>query len=443
MSGPVRRALSGGAVALALLVAACGGGGTSGTSGEGAQSEDAMTRFADCMREHGIEDFPDPEVVGGSSGGAFEDMTTGTGPASGQGSGQAEAPELSEPAEEVEAASAVCRPILDDAVAASGDWERVEPGGDCQCADGSEFSYWTRDADPSKVVLYLQGGGACWSAETCDPEGANEYETAIEAPPGAEPSTSQGIFDFADERNPFADWSFVFVPYCTGDLFLGNATTRYTDDLTIEHKGYVDGTAALDGLAEAFPDASEVVVVGSSAGSAAAPLYGGLAADRLPDARVTVLADSSGAYPDDPGMNARLGGVWGTADAIPDWPENAGLTTADWSLPGLYVQSGHHDPDILFARHDYAYDANQAAHLTLAGVAADDLLSLIDANEAQVEAAGVDVAAYTAPGDGHLALNYDRFYTETVDGTSLVDWVTDLVAGHPGPDVHCATCGPG
>ena len=46
-------------------------------------------------------------------------------------------------------------------------WERVVPGGDCQCADGSEFSFWQREADPSKVVLFLQDGRAV--SEMADP----------------------------------------------------------------------------------------------------------------------------------------------------------------------------------------------------------------------------------------------------------------------------------
>ncbi len=49
-------------------------------------------------------------------------------------------------------------------------WKKVVPGGDCQCSDGSEFSFWVREASPQKVVLYLQDGGACFSAETCAPE---------------------------------------------------------------------------------------------------------------------------------------------------------------------------------------------------------------------------------------------------------------------------------
>ena len=33
------------------------------------------------------------------------------------------------------------------------------PGADCVCADGSDFAFWERRADPTKVVFYLDGGG--------------------------------------------------------------------------------------------------------------------------------------------------------------------------------------------------------------------------------------------------------------------------------------------
>jgi hypothetical protein len=335
------------------------------------------------------------------------------------------------------AALDACQPILE---AAAPNWEKVVPGGGCDCSDGSEFSFWIHEGNRHKVVLYLQGGGACWSAETCDPHGSNEYETAATVRPGTSPGTTTGIFDFADERNPLADYSFVFVPYCTGDVHLGNATTRYSPSLTVHHKGYVNGTAALDHLATTFPDATDVVVVGASAGSVAAPLYAGLASDRLPGARITAISDGSGGYPDAPGFSA-IAGAWGLADAIPDWPENAGLTADQWTFPRLFVQSGHHDPDIVFARHDYAYDREQTAKLSLLGIPTDDLLDHIDANETQIEHAGVPLLSYIAPGDGHLALDTSHLYTEAVDGEPLVDWITALVDHEPVHDVHCTTCG--
>jgi Pectinacetylesterase len=126
-------------------------------------------------------------------------------------------------------------------------WERIVPGGDCQCSDGSEFSFWVREAAPEKVVFFLQDGGRCFSAETCAPDSGLYNTTVTEGP------DQDGVFDLADERNPFADYSLVFVPYCTGDVHLGNATTEYAPGLTIQHKGYVNGTAALDHLAATFP----------------------------------------------------------------------------------------------------------------------------------------------------------------------------------------------
>jgi hypothetical protein len=324
-------------------------------------------------------------------------------------------------------------------VADAGGWEEVVPGGDCQCSDGSEYNLWAREADPAKVVLYLEDGGACFSAATCAPD-RELYKTAVTEHPDGE----GGIFDFAEERNPLADWSVVYAPYCTADVFLGDATTEYAPGLTVQHKGSANGTAAVDELVARFPGATDVVVIGESAGSIATPLYAGLVADRLPDARIVALADGSGSYPDVPELTGLVADVWGTGEAMPDWPENAGLTAEQWSsFPGLFVQSGRHAPDIVFARHDYAYDEGQALWYPILGLSMDDLLSLIDANEAQIEDAGVDLLSYIAPGDGHTALTEDELYTEEVGGVALVDWVARLVAGEPVTDVHCTECAAG
>jgi hypothetical protein len=320
-------------------------------------------------------------------------------------------------------------------------WEEVRPGGDCRCADGSDYSLFVRDADPERVVLYLRAGGACWNAETCAQDGRGGTEEIYTPAVDDHPTGWDGMFDLGDERNPFADHSFVYAPYCTGDVFLGDATTTYEPGLTVQHKGFVNGTAAVDLLAERFPGATEVVVVGLSAGSVAAPLYGGLVAERFPDARVTVLADSSGAYP--AAVGELVAEPWGVAGAQPDWPGNAGLTPAQLASPtGLYVRSGQRSPDVTFARHDFAHDEVQALFLDLLGMPGDPL-PLLDANEAEVEAAGVPVATFTSPGDDHGAVQNDGFYDTEVDGVTLAEWVASVVAGEPVDDVHCTDCGEG
>jgi len=322
-------------------------------------------------------------------------------------------------------------------------WQRIVPGGDCQCADGSEFAFWDRRADPTKVVFYLDGGGVCTDATTCAftesaPGESDFYNWSVE---GENPeSPGGGILDVDRADNPFADYSFIYVPSCTGDVYLGDVTREYSPELTVEHKGYVDGTAALTYLAEHYPDATQVVIVGKTGGSVAAPVYGGLVADLLPDAQLTVFGAQSGAFPDDPDFNAEiLGELWGAYANMPDWEVNEGLSARDWGIPRFWIQAGLHDPDIVMARFDYAFDPNAAAALESLGVDSSTL-ALIDANEAAIEAAGVVQHSYTAPGREHGILDLDRFYAIEVNGIRLVDWVDALIAGEPLDDVHCDDC---
>ena len=299
-------------------------------SGEAAELFEMESEFAQCMRDNGIDYYPDPQVN--------ED---GLHLWSESHSETRKTPQSTRPARPVSTSSnKQARPKRPQAAG----WEKIVPGGDCECSDGSEFSFWVRAANPNKVVLFLQGGGNCFSAETCAPE-RDLYDRTVDAED--DPAGLGGIFDFADERNPFADYSVVFVPYCTGDVYIGNAITEYEPGLTVHHKGFVNGTAALDHLVAAFPDASEVVVAGESAGSAPSPLYGGLVSDRLPNARITVLADGSGAAPNSPDLNSRQLDAWGAENNLPAWPENAGLTAEQWSAQQLFIQSGRHDPDIV------------------------------------------------------------------------------------------------
>jgi hypothetical protein len=410
--------------------------------------QQAAFEYAQCLRDNGIEDYPDPQV--GEGGGVTIvsplDVTTAGN-------------------EEVAAAQAACQHILDaagppstgpegstpDGATPSGSspagesgWDKIVPGGDCVCADGSDFAFWERRADPTKVVFYLDGGGACFDATTCAFTGTNgESDFYNWSMSGEDPGfPGGGILDFDNPDNPFADYSFIYVASCTGDADLGDVTREYTSELTVEHNGFVNGTAALDYLAEHYPDATEVVVVGNTGGSIPAPIYGGLVADLLPDAQVTAFGAGSGHWPDDPDFNTEiLAELWGAYANMPDWEVNDGLTAGDWGPPRFWIQAGLHDPDIVMARFDFAYDPNAARALESLGVDASTL-EVIDANEAAIEAAGVDQHSYVAPGDGHRILELDDFYELEVNGVALVDWLEAVISGEPLDDVHCDQCEP-
>jgi Pectinacetylesterase len=437
------------AVALTLALAACGGssdsegvastnttgqGTTDGAQGSGDDGsttggeqdpQEAALEFAKCMRDNGVPNFPDP--VGGFVTDSARDLDA-------------------DPAV-FEAAWKACESLLPQASsgaagnsAGSAGWEKIVPGGDCACADGSEFAFWEQKADPAKVVLFLDGGGACFDATTCAFTGSGENDFYNWSIRGTNPAMQSGIFDFANPDNPFAEYSFIYVPLCTGDSYLGDVTREYSPELTVEHNGFVNGTAALDYLAERYPGADQVVVVGKTAGSIAAPIYGGLVADLLPEAQVTVFGGQSGHFPDDPDFNAEiLGERWGAYATMPDWEVNDGLTARDWGPPRFWIQAGLHDPEIVLARFDYAYDANAARALEQLGVDSSTL-EMIDANEAAIEAAGVVLHSYTAPGEEHGIFDFDRFYELEVNGVRLVDWVEALLAGEPLDDVHCDEC---
>jgi Pectinacetylesterase len=381
------------------------------------------SEFAQCMRDHGVDGYPDPHldedgfIVVGIPFGRRDDT-------------------------EIDAGREACQHIYQQGGPGpsenAGEWEKIVPGGECECADGSEFAFWERGADPTKVVFYLDGGGGCWDAEKCAfTDDSTFYVWNIAED---DPASQGGIFDLANPDNPFGDYSFVYAPYCTGDVHLGDVTREYSPELTVEHNGYVNSTTALAYLAEHYPDAEQVVVVGISAGSIAAPVYGGLVADALPDAQVTVLANASGAYPSDPDVNTEVLGQWGVFETMPDWEVNEGLTASDWGPPQFWIQAGLHDPDIVLARVDYAYDENQTFWMEQIGADASNLVASMDANEAAIEAAGVIQHSFTAPGNDHGILDDGPFYTMEVNGVRLVDWVESLIAGEQLDDVHCDDC---
>ena len=389
---------------------------------------EAAFEFAQCMRDHGVDDFPDPQIS--ADGSIHIDAPAGVGQ------------------EELAAAREACEHILP----APRDQHRADQlplpirrgRRSCLVATASvpmaaSSPSGSARADPTKVVLFLEGGGACWDAETCafTTEDSTTYTWNAT---NEDRAFRGGIFDRANPDNPFADYTFIFVPYCTGDVHLGDVTREYSPELTVEHNGFVNSTTALTYLAENYPDTTEVVVAGESAGAVAAPVYGGLVADLLPDAQVTVFADGSGAYPDDPDVNVEILGQWGIFETMPDWDVNQGLTARDWGIPRFWVQAGLHDPDIVLARFDFAYDEVQTFFMDLAGLDTSDLAASIDANESAIEAAGVTQHSYTAPGTDHVIVGDDLFYTIEVNGVTLVDWVAALIAGAPLDDVHCDEC---
>ena len=331
-------------------------------------------------------------------------------------------------------------------------WNTFEPGGETTCSDGSTFRFFARPGNPEKLLVYLMGGGGCWTGATCDRDLQPTYtiqapEQLIEAKAG-EPRPERamnGIFDYTRPENPFRDYSAVFIPYCTGDVHLGDNTLSYdapaTDEheahaVEVHHRGRKNVAAALDWAYETFDAPKQIFVTGSSAGSIPSPLYAYEIKNHYPNARVTQLGDGSGGYRRLPGASLPHT-QWGTLDTIKHIPYFAEMTDDQLRYEDLYIAAAKAHPDVQFAQFDNAEDAVQLRFLSITSPDVAGLQDLLDKNRLDITNEVANFTAYTAPGDGHTILGTGKLYTESVGGVTFLDWLTRLAEGEAVETVHC------
>jgi hypothetical protein len=176
------------------------------------------------------------------------------------------------------------------------------------CGNGSSTGLGVNLTGRSRdVVVYFQGGGACWDALTCLGGAASNVLTGYgPAQFAAEPTLAAPAFDRGSSGNPFKDASFVFVPYCTGDLQAGTSTNDYGGTV-VHHAGGLNTGLFLERLVATFPGARRIYVTGSSAGGYAAQLNYSRFAAAFPLAELHALADSAQAVqPISPSYSALL-----------------------------------------------------------------------------------------------------------------------------------------
>ncbi len=93
-----------------------------------------------------------------------------------------------------------------------------------KCGDGSSYAFQIRLAPVGypveNVVLQMQGGGVCIFAGQCASAGAGSFEALSDGP------VTSGIMSNDPAVSPFANWTKVFLPYCTQDVFIGGGATN-------------------------------------------------------------------------------------------------------------------------------------------------------------------------------------------------------------------------
>lgn len=223
---------------------------------------------------------------------------------------------------------------VSDAGVSSSRWTWVPVDGS-QCASGSRAGFAINPQEGAKeLFVFLQGGGACWNQGTCVPSllsfgplcdygglclvdsaGGTRPTSSWVTHPDPFPAdgggalqdelasiTSSLVFDRSAPGNPFRNATFVFVPYCTGDLHAGASerTYQYKYQLldapafyTIHHAGAANMAAYLTRLAALVPNVERVWLTGASAGGYGATLNLPRVQSAFPLAEVHLLADSA------------------------------------------------------------------------------------------------------------------------------------------------------
>ena len=312
-------------------------------------------------------------------------------------------------------------------------WEWVAFA-DAFCGNGSTTGIGVNFNDKSsRVFIYLEEGGACWSDAMCYVEqtaahfttGYGSGDFAADSSKTGLLGQSGGFFDRTAAGNPFKDDNYIFVPYCTGDLHAGDNTVEYDAKHTAKHVGYANITAYLQRIVASFPAATRVTIAGSSAGGYGALVNWDQTQRAFGTTRVDLIDDSGTPMP---------------ASVYPPTSPIYEETAAKWNLAGtLPAGCANCLSQGLTALFDYyasAYPGDHAAFLTYKvdsvlpwffgltnaqfQVALDDDLASTGAN--------ADQQYFVVNGGGHI-LFFDPQLT--TDKVTLQTWLTEMTTDEP------------
>jgi hypothetical protein len=301
------------------------------------------------------------------------------------------------------------------------------------CIAGTPFSVFTRQGNPSRLLIFEQGGGACWQ---------DFYNCNVLAEAQEPPAPRVGIWDFDSKDNPFADYSIVYMPYCDGSVFTGDndvfdpafgAAIGVPQAVVRFHRGLRNQSAGMDVARKMFPHASRITVSGSSAGGVGAAGFAPFLVRLLYDNQVklTVLNDAGPVTtnPDAVGDIAARAADWQFGQFYP-----ASCTDCDDMGQSTEIIKWRLDNDSTVREAFYETDSDLTNRFFL------DLLfdpaafrDLVVTEHGLLNAAHPDrYKRFIVAGDEtHTALQSPLFYTQDAYGVFLNQWVEDFLVPRP------------
>ena len=324
----------------------------------------------------------------------------------------------------------------------------------CSAAPGTDptYSFWFRRGPGDGLVVYFNGGGACWSDGTCDkPRSAGnramfagekaESIYKAELLPGDGPKGMGGILDAGNPLNPVRDWSVLFVSYCTGDVHSGSNTAHYRNPSTgqpfsIEHRGWDNLQVIAAWLQDHGPKVSRLLVSGSSAGAYGAATHYATLRALYPRARSVYLGDS--------GMGVSTPSFERLRDR--NWNYQLPVSVFGAAAQGtpdaaVVARLAAHFPQDRFAQYTRAHDAVQTNFYAQMGAAhACQAWPTVMAAELAARQSSPNVRSYVAQGDEHTILRSPSLYSEQSGGQPFVAWLEQLLNGPMPANQACTSC---
>jgi hypothetical protein len=320
-------------------------------------------------------------------------------------------------------------PPLDLSGVAPGTWGYFDFPGVTFCRDGSAAGIAVNPSPSGlkKVMFFFEGGGACFDAITCAANGAKVYHKS--SPP-------TGVFDRSNPDNPFADYTHVLVPYCTGDVHAGNKPNGSVANVGPQKfVGYTNTEYFLKKIAATFPDTERLAMTGESAGGFGANANYAQALRIFPSIPVN-LVDDSGPFMRSPALATCLQKRWKDvfgfdnsiiaecgADCVGQ--ANYFAAAAKHSMAkataaaGLISATGD-DTIRLF----FGYGTANCLGIPISVPVADYKTGLANIKS---DLSAYDFGAFIYGGTNHTVLSGSKFYSTSVGGQSAAQWVRGIV----------------
>jgi hypothetical protein len=306
---------------------------------------------------------------------------------------------------------------------------------DTSCRDGSTSGLAVSlQSASNKVMIYMEGGGACFDSLTCATNPSNAS--------GQKAQQTAGLFDRTNTSNPVKDWNLVYIPYCTGDIHSGTLANGMVSGVGAQKfVGRLNLEAFFQRLVPTFHDATQVLFTGVSAGGFSASTNIVLAQRAFSWVKLATIDDSG------PPMSSMY---------LPSCLQDKWRAT--WGFDGSFLKDcGAACPD----HSNYALDFAKFVSTTFPGQTAGLIDTINDAvitafygygqnnctgslltpvSQAHFTAGlqdfrtfitGIDptYGTYYINGSQHTWLGGASLYNQSTGGVALIDWVTKIVNG--------------